>query len=182
MITMTTSRLYEEALADARKELASAFRNKAKTVSTKYISPPITTDFAIVYAPTEGLFAELSSYRDPKTKELLLQELRMKYKITVAGPNTLSALLQSYHLGFQTLKVQKHATQIYGDLRNISSRFEKHFQGIVDLRKKLEQAMAATEGFGRDARSIMNTLGNIKDPSTLQENINENTNKIKILK
>tara|TARA_B100000674_G_C37816862_1_gene903881 strand:- start:31 stop:1065 length:1035 start_codon:yes stop_codon:yes gene_type:complete len=172
----------KQALADARKELASAFRNKAKTVSTKYISPPITTDFAIVYAPTEGLFAELSSYRDPKTKELLLQELRMKYKITVAGPNTLSALLQSYHLGFQTLKVQKHATQIYGDLRNISSRFEKHFQGIVDLRKKLEQAMAATEGFGRDARSIMNTLGNIKDPSTLQENINENTNKIKILK
>lgn len=172
----------KQALADARKELASAFRNKAKTVSTKYISPPITTDFAIVYAPTEGLFAELSSYRDPKTKELLLQELRMKYKITVAGPNTLSALLQSYHLGFQTLKVQKHATQIYGDLRNISSRFEKHFQGIVDLRKKLEQAMAATEGFGRDARSIMNTLVNIKDPSTLQENINENTNKIKILK
>ena len=172
----------KQALADARKELASAFRNKAKTVSTKYISPPTTTDFAIVYAPTEGLFAELSSYRDPKTKELLLQELRTKYKITVAGPNTLSALLQSYHLGFQTLKVQKHATQIYGDLRNISSRFEKHFQGIVDLRKKLEQAMAATEGFGRDARSIMNTLGNIKDPSTLQENINENTNKIKILK
>ena len=63
-----------------------------------------------------------------------------------------------------------------------SSRFEKYFQGIVDLRKKLEQAMAATEGFGRDARSIMNTLSNIKDPSTLQENINENTNKLKILK
>ena len=142
----------------------------------------MTTDFAIVYAPTEGLFAELSSYRDPKTKELLLQELRTKFKITVAGPNTLSALLQSYHLGFQTLKVQKHATQIYGDLRNISSRFEKHFQGIVDLRKKLEQVMTATEGFGRDARSIMNTLSNIKDPSTLQENVKENTSKIKILK
>ena len=70
-----------------------------------------------MYAPTEGLFAELSSYRDPKTKELLLEELRTKYKITIAGPNTLSALLQSYHLGFQTLKVQKHATQIYNDLK-----------------------------------------------------------------
>ena len=172
----------KQALAESRKELASAFRNKAKAVSSKYISPPMTTDFAIVYAPTEGLFAELSSYRDPKTKELLLQELRTKFKITVAGPNTLSALLQSYHLGFQTLKVQKHATQIYGDLRNISSRFEKHFQGIVDLRKKLEQVMTATEGFGRDARSIMNTLSNIKDPSTLQENVKENTSKIKILK
>ena len=170
------------ALAEARKDLAVAFRNKAKTVSLKYIAPPKTTDFAIVYAPTEGLFAELSSYRDPKTKELLLQELRTKYKITIAGPNTLSALLQSYHLGFQTLQVQQHATQIYSDLRNISSRFEKHFDGIKDLRKKLEQAMTVTDGFGRDARSIMNTLGNIKDPEQVKENLVENPEKIKVLK
>ena len=170
------------ALAEARKDLAVAFRNKAKTVSLKYIAPPKTTDFAIVYAPTEGLFAELSSYRDPKTKELLLQELRTKYKITIAGPNTLSALLQSYHLGFQTLQVQQHATQIYSDLRNISTRFEKHFDGIKDLRKKLEQAMTATDGFGRDARSIMNTLGSIKDPEQVKETLVENPEKIKVLK
>ena len=172
----------KEALTEARKDLATAFRNKAKTVISKYIAPPKTTDFAIVYAPTEGLFAELSSYRDPKTKELLLQELRTKYKVTIAGPNTLSALLQSYHLGFQTLKVQKHATQIYGDLRNIASRFEKHFDGIIDLRKKLEQAMTVTDTFGRDARSIMNTLSNIKDPGTFQETLEENAEKIKVLK
>ena len=172
----------KEALTEARKDLATAFRNKAKAVSSKYIAPPKTTDFAIVYAPTEGLFAELSSYRDPKTKELLLQELRTKYKVIIAGPNTLSALLQSYHLGFQTLKVQKHATQIYGDLRNIASRFEKHFDGIIDLRKKLEQAMTVTDTFGRDARSIMNTLSNIKDPGTFQETLEENTEKIKVLK
>ncbi len=172
----------KEALAEARKDLATAFRNKAKSVSTKYIAPPKTTDFAIIYAPTEGLFAELSSYRDPKSKELLLQELRSKYKITVAGPNTLSALLQSYHLGFQTLKVQKHATQIYGDLRHITSRFEKHFDGIKDLRKKLEQAMSATDNFGRDARSIMNTLGNIKDPGNLQNEKQKVSEKIKILR
>ena len=138
-------------------------------MSSKYIAPPKTTDFAIVYAPTEGLFAELSSYRDPKTKELLLQELQTKYRITVAGPNTLSALLQSYHLGFQTLKVSKHATQIYSDLRTITSRFEKHFDNIVELRKKLEQAITATESFGRDARSIMNTLSNIKDPDQVKD-------------
>ncbi len=170
------------ALSDARKDLAAAFRNKAKIVSSKYIAPPKTTDFAIVYAPTEGLFAELSSYRDSKTKELLLQELRTKYKITVAGPNTLSALLQSYHLGFQTLQVQQHATQIYSDLRNISSRFEKHFDGIKDLRKKLEQAMTATDSFGRDARSIMNTLGNIKDPEKVKETVAKDPEKIKVLK
>jgi DNA recombination protein RmuC len=172
----------KQSLAEARKDLATAFRNKAKAVSSKYIAPPKTTDFAIVYAPTEGLFAELSSYRDPKTKELLLQELRTKYKITIAGPNTLSAILQSYHLGFQTLQVQKHATQIYGDLRNITSRFEKHFEGIKDLRKKLEQAISATDNFGRDARSIMNTLGNIKDPEQVTDSLKENPEKIKVLK
>ena len=172
----------KEALAEARKDLASAFRSKAKTVSSKYIAPPKTTDFAIVYAPTEGLFAELSSYRDPKTKQLLLEELRTKYKITIAGPNTLSALLQSYHLGFQTLKVQKHATQIYNDLKLISRRFENHFDGIIELRKRLEQAMTTTDSFGRDARSIMNTLNNIKDPGSVEKTFEENSDKIKAFK
>ena len=160
----------KEALAEARKDLATAYKNKAKAVSEKYIAPPKTTDFAIVYAPTEGLFAKLSSYRDPKTKKLLLQELMTEHKITVAGPNTLSALLQSYHLGFQTLKVQYNATQIYGDLRNITARFEKHFLGITVLRKKLDEAMKATDLFGRDGRSIMRTLENIKDPNSSDGN------------
>ena len=172
----------KDAQAEARKDLAAAFRLKAKSVNLKYIAPPKSTDFAIIYVPTEGLFAELSSYRDPKTKELLLHELRTKYKVTISGPNTLSALLQSYHLGFQTLKVQQHATQIYSDLRNISSRFDKHFDGIKDLRKKLEQAMTATDGFGRDARSIMNTLSNIKDPQQVKKTLEENSEKIKVLK
>ena len=153
----------KEALSEARKDLASAFRNKAKKVSEKYISPPKTTDFAIVYAPTEGLYAELSSYRDPKTKELLMQELRTKYKVTVAGPNTLSSILQAFHMGFHTLKVQKHATQIHDDLRNITNRFAKHFSGVVVLRKKLEEAMKVIDDFGRDARSISRTLENIKN-------------------
>ena len=123
----------------------------------------LTTDFAIVYVPTEGLYAELSSYRDPKTKELLLEELRKKYKVTIAGPNTLCAIIQAYHLGFQTLKIKKNATQIHDDLKNISSRFIKHFDNIIVLRKKLEEAIKVTEDFGRDARSIKNVLENIKN-------------------
>ena len=94
----------------------------------------------------------------------------------------MSALLQSYHLGFQTLKVQKHATHIYNELKLISRRFEKHFDGIVDLRKKLEQAMTSTDSFGRDARSIMNTLNNIKDPGIVQETVEENSDKVKAFK
>ena len=171
----------KDSLNNARNELAIAFRTKAKKVSEKYIMPPKTTDFAIIYAPTEGLYAELASYRDPKTKELLMEELRMKYKITVAGPNTLCAILQAYHLGFQTLKVQKHATQIYDDLKNITTRFTKHFDSIKGLRKKLEEAMKVTDDFGRDARSIMRTMENIKDPDQIEKAIKEDVDKIKIL-
>jgi DNA recombination protein RmuC len=168
-------------LANARNDLAAAFRVKAKKVSEKYIMPPKTTNFAIIYAPTEGLYAELASYRDPKTKELLMEELRTKYKITVAGPNTLCAILQAYHLGFQTLKVQKHATQIYDDLKNITTRFVKHFDGVKGLRKKLEEAMKVTDDFGRDARSIMRTLENIKDPEQVEQVMKEHVGKIKVL-
>ena len=171
----------KDALAEARNDLASAFRAKAKKVAEKYIMPPKTTDFAIVYAPTEGLYAELSSYRDPKTKELLMEELRTKYKITVAGPNTLCAILQAFHMGFHTLKVQKHATQIHDDLKNITNRFTKHFDGILVLRKKLEEAMKVTDDFGRDARSIARTLENIKDPEQVEKAIKEDVDKIKVL-
>ena len=171
----------KDALSEARNDLAAAFRVKAKKVSEKYIMPPKTTNFAIIYAPTEGLYAELASYRDPKTKELLMEELRTKYKITVSGPNTLCAILQAYHLGFQTLKVQKHATQIQDDLKNIITRFSKHFDGIKSLRKKLEEAMRTTDDFGRDARSIMRTLENIKDPELVEKAIEEDVDKIKVL-
>ena len=100
----------KKAIADARTKLAKAFKEKARSINEKYIVPPKTTDFAIVYAPTESLFLELANYQDPNTKELLSQELMKKYKVTVMGPNNLSGYLQSLHMGFQTLKVQKHAT------------------------------------------------------------------------
>ena len=158
----------KKAAVDARTKLASAFKVKAKSVNEKYIVPPKSTDFAIVYAPTESLFSELSSYQDPSTKELLTQELMRKHKIVILGPNTLSAYLQSLHMGFQTLKVQKHATEIYDHLRNISTRFSKHFENVLVLRKKLEEAMSVVDSFGKDARSITRTLENIKDPEQVE--------------
>ena len=137
-------------------------------MNDKYIVPPKSTDFAIVYAPTESLFSELTSYQDPTTKELLTQEIMKKYKVVILGPNTLSAYLQSLHMGFQTLKVQKHATEIYDHLKTISTRFSKHFDGIINLRKKLEEAMSVVDKFGTDARSITRTLENIKDPGQIE--------------
>ena len=153
----------KEALISARHELASAFRTKSKTVNQKYINPPVTCDFAIIFVPTEGLYAELVSYRDPKTKELLIEELRKKYKVTIAGPNTICAIIQSFHLGFTSLKIQKNATQIFNDLNTISTRFSKHFDNVFVLRKKLEEAMSVVDSFGKDARSIFRSLEHIKN-------------------
>ena len=82
-------------MAEARTKLAKAFKEKAKSVNEKYIVPPKTTDFAIVYAPTESLFLELANYQDPTTKELLTQELMKKYKVTIMGPNNLYATIYS---------------------------------------------------------------------------------------
>ena len=177
----------KKAAADARTKLARAFKDKAKSVNDKYIVPPKSTDFAIVYAPTESLFSELTSYQDPTTKELLTQEIMKKYKVVILGPNTLSAYLQSLHMGFQTLKVQKHATEIYDHLKTISTRFSKHFDGIINLRKKLEEAMSAVDKFGTDARSITRTLENIKDPGQIEiaaesENVEKFENHSKQLK
>ena len=158
----------KKAVADARTKLASAFKAKAKSVMEKYIVPPKTSNFAIVYAPTESLYKELTEYQDPSTKELLTQELMKKYKVVILGPNTLSAYLQSLHMGFQTLKVQKHATEIYDHLKTISTRFSKHFDNVLVLRKKLEEAMGVVDSFGKDARSITRTLENIKDPEQVE--------------
>ena len=159
----------KKAVADARTKLATVFKAKAKSVNEKYIVPPKTTDFGIVYAPTESLYKELTEYQDPSTKELLIQELMKKYKIVIMGPNTLSAYLQSLHMGFQSLKVQKGATEIYNHLKTISTRFSKHFDNIIVLRKKLEDAMGVVDKFGTDARSISRTLENIKDPEQVEK-------------
>ena len=168
----------KKAVLDARIKLATAFKNKAKSINEKYIVPPKTTDFAIVYAPTESLYKELTEYQDATTKELLTQELMKKYKIVICGPNTFSAYLQSLHMGFQSLKVQKGATEIYNHLKTISTRFAKHFDNVIVLRKKLEEAMGVVDKFGTDARSITRTLENIKDPEQVEKAVqSENVEK-----
>ena len=92
-----------------------------------------------------------------------------KYKVVICGPNTLSAYLQSLHMGFHSLKVQKGATEIYNHLKTISTRFAKHFDNVITLRKKLEEAMTVVDKFGTDARSITRTLENIKDPEQVEK-------------
>ena len=148
----------------ARESLASAMRRKAEEVKEKYINPPISTPFAFVYVPTEGLYNELVNYSDAKTKELLTQELYKKFQVTIVGPNTLFQSIQAFNIGFQTLRIQKNALQIYDDLKGLQTRFSKHFSNIANVSKKLEDTMAEVNKFGTDARVISRALENIKDP------------------
>ena len=97
----------KKAVAEARTKLANAFKAKAKSVNEKYIVPPKTTDFAIVYAPTESLYKELTEYQDPSTKELLTQELMKKYKVVICGPNTLISLFTIFTYGLSVIESAK---------------------------------------------------------------------------
>ena len=127
-------------------DLAAAFRVKAKKVThlKSILCHQKPQTLQLFTAPiAEGLYSRTwVSYRDPKTKKLLMEELRTKYKVTVSGTNQI-LYARFYKLtikkGFQTLKVQKHATQIHDDLKNITTRFTKHFDGIRDLEKNLKK-------------------------------------------
>ena len=172
----------KKASEKARKDLASAFREKAEDIKDKYILPPKTTSFALAYAPTESLFFELSNYRDPVSKELLLQELKRKFNITILGPTTLSVFLQSLHMGFETLSVQERSMKIYEDLKDISHRFGQHFNQIALVHETLETAMKQTAEFGKSARQIRRALDNMKEPEAIDVSPKSNPNNLKVLK
>ncbi|HHT83879.1 MAG: DNA recombination protein RmuC [Christensenellales bacterium] len=116
-----------QAVAECVKKLETVIRTQAKKISEKYICPPLTTDFAIMYLPTEGLYAEVN--RIPG----LTTELQNKYKVVPAGPTNTTALLNSLSLGFRTLAIQKSSYDIF----KIFVSFQKDFAKFID---NLEQA------------------------------------------
>ena len=167
----------QEKLKKARKLLADAYRKKAEEVKEKYINPPISTPFALVYVPVSGLYRELEDYKDPKTKEDLFIELQKKFQVTIVGPNTLFQVIQAFNIGFATLRVQKFALQIYDDLKHLHKRFSVHFSNITNVSRKLEEAMQEVNKFGTDARVISRVLENIKDPGQVEKVAGQENNK-----
>lgn len=112
-----------EKVAECTKALANAVKTQAKNIKENYVIPPKTVDFALMYLPIEGLYAEV--VKDP----VLLEELRNKYKVIPVGPTTISALLNSLQLGFRTLAVQKSSKEIFDQL----VKFQKDFGKFVEL-------------------------------------------------
>jgi len=114
-----------EEIEKAQKDLLRTVEGFAKDISSKYLDPPQTTDFAILFLPTEGLYAEV--LRHPG----LFETLQRKYRITVTGPTTLAALLNSLQIGFKTLAIQKRTSEVWEVLKAVKTEFGK-FSGLLE--------------------------------------------------
>ncbi len=123
-----------EGVAQASRELERTVRGEAKIIAEKYLSPPLTTDFAILFLPTEGLYAEVM--RRPG----LADELQRVHRISIAGPSTLSALLNSLQMGFRTLALEKRSSEVWQVLGAVKTEFSKFGDVLAATKLTLERA------------------------------------------
>jgi len=126
-------------IATAEKSLLKTIEGFAKDISGKYIDPPNTTDFAIMFLPVEGLYAEV--LRHPE----VFEKLQRTYRITITGPTTLSALLNSLHMGFRTLAVQKRSSEVWSVLAEVKTEFIKYAGQLEKVQKQLNTASSSLE-------------------------------------
>ncbi|MDR2176841.1 MAG: DNA recombination protein RmuC [Treponema sp.] len=144
----------------AQKELAKVVKTFAREIREKYIDPPNTTEFAIMFLPFEGLYAEI--LRIPG----LFESMQGEYKITIAGPTTISAFLNSLQMGFRSLAVEKRTSEIWNILGAVRTEFGKFGDILEQTKRKLDQASAELEKTGTRTRQIERKL---KDVQTLPE-------------
>lgn len=124
----------EEAIIAAKKSLEARIKAEAKDISTKYIAPPETTNFAILFLPFEGLYAEVVSQVG------LLEQLQREYRVNVCGPSTMAALLNSLQMGFQSVAIQKHADEIQKVLSAVKTEFETYQAQLERAQKQIRTA------------------------------------------
>lgn len=117
---------------EGRKQLRSQIKRYAKDIATKYIDSPHTTDFAIMFIPLEGLYAEVIDGG-------LFEELQREYKINVVGPSTLAALLNALQMGFKSYIINKRSAEVFNLLSNIKKEFEKFAKALAETQKKINE-------------------------------------------
>jgi DNA recombination protein RmuC len=133
----------------AVRQLEARIRQESRDIRDKYIAPPDTTDFAILYLPTEGLYAEV--LRRPGLADFLQRDCR----VVVAGPTTLAALLNSLQMGFRTLAIQKRSSEVWKLLAAVKKKFEGFGETFSRVQKKIQEADKALD----DARSDTEIIG-----------------------
>lgn len=140
----------------AAKALEQRLRAEAKTIREKYVEPPYTTDFAILYLPAEGLYAE--ALRRPGLAESLQRELR----VVLAGPTNLAALLNSLQMGFRTLAIEKRASEVWEVLGQVKTEFAKFGEVLEKTKTKLDQARSQFDQIGVRSRAIERKLRDVE--------------------
>jgi len=155
-LTEAQERADPVAVEAAAKALEARLRDEAKKIRDKYVEPPHTTDFAILYLPTEGLYAE--ALRRPGLAETLQRECR----VSLAGPTTLAALLNSLQMGFRTLAIEKRSSEVWAVLGAVKTEFGKFGEVLEATRKKLEQATKSIESAGVRTRQIERKLKGVE--------------------
>lgn len=133
----------------AQKQLLKAIESFAKDISGKYIDPPHTTDFAIMFLPIESLFAEV--LRHPE----MFERLQRTYRITITGPTTLSALLNSLNMGFRTLAVQKRSSEVWKVLAEVKTEFIKYSEQLATVHKHINTASNSLENLQTTRTKVM---------------------------
>jgi DNA recombination protein RmuC len=119
---------------EAGKAIELRLKNEARSIHEKYVSPPDTTDFALLYLPTEGLYAEV--LRRPGLAETLQRE----WRVSLAGPTTLAAMLNSLQMGFRTLAIEQRSAEVWAVLGAVKTEFGKFGEALAQTKKKLDEA------------------------------------------
>jgi len=144
-----------EQIAAAGKVLENRIRSEAKDIRDKYVHVPDTTEFGILFLPVEGLYAEV-------VRRGMVERLQTEYKVTIAGPTIMAALLNSLQMGFHTLAIQKRSSEVWDILGNVKSEFETFGKALAQTQTRLHQASDELENLvGVRTRQIQRRLRNI---------------------
>ncbi len=145
-----------EAVEACSRQIEVRIRQCARDIAVKYVAPPATTDFAIMYLPTEGLYAEV--LRRPG----LMESVQREWRVTIAGPTTLAAILNSLQMGFRTLAIQQRSSEVWDLLGEVKTEFEKYAEVLAKLRKKLQEADQTVEAGLTRTRVIQRKLRDVE--------------------
>ncbi len=140
----------------AGKAIESRIRLAARDICTKYVAPPYSTDFALLYLPTEGLYAEI--VRRPG----LVDALQRDWRVVIAGPTTLLALLNSLRMGFRSLAIQKRSSEVWRVLRAVKTEFARYGEVLDKVQKKLNEASTTIENVAVRRRQIDRQLAQVE--------------------
>lgn len=155
-----------------QKNLEVAIKNMAKDISAKYIDPPSTTDFAIMFLPFEGIYAEVVR------RSSLLEEIQNKYKVLVTGPTTFAAILNSLQMGFRTLAIEKRSGEVWNVLATVKKEFSTFGELLTKAQKNIQGGLDDIDKLvGVRTRAIQRRLRNIEgfDPEKERDLIEDSS-------